>query len=153
MKLNHSSLRSLRHKYYRYFSQIRDWITNKFKINSRWKFEFIVWSCSWSRWEKLPNKMKSCRYCSPCVQWLTPGWNNNNSCIFYFPVTILLWDNDYQLKLLVQYSILAKHFELNIRTWFYFYRSGTLNSNTVNPKFHLIRSFFEIFARFLSFHV
>ena len=33
------------------------------------------------------------------------------------------------------------------------YRSGTLNSNTVNSKFCLIRSFFEIFARFLSFHV
>ena len=33
------------------------------------------------------------------------------------------------------------------------YRSGTVNSNTVNSKFHLIRSFFEIFARFLSFHV
>ena len=33
------------------------------------------------------------------------------------------------------------------------YRSGTFNSNTVNSKFHLIRSFFEIFARFLSFHV
>ena len=33
------------------------------------------------------------------------------------------------------------------------YRSGTLNSNTVNSKFHLIRGFFEIFARFLSFHV
>ena len=25
--------------------------------------------------------------------------------------------------------------------------------NTVNSKFHLIQSFFEIFARFLSFHV
>ena len=33
------------------------------------------------------------------------------------------------------------------------YRSGTVNSNTVNSKFHLIRSFFEIFARFLSFQV
>ena len=33
------------------------------------------------------------------------------------------------------------------------YRSGTFNSNTVNSKFHLIRSLFEIFARFLSFHV
>ena len=33
------------------------------------------------------------------------------------------------------------------------YRSGTVNSNTVNSKFHLNRSFFEIFARFLSFHV
>ena len=33
------------------------------------------------------------------------------------------------------------------------YRSGTLNSNTVNSKFHLIRSFFEILARILSFHV
>ena len=35
----------------------------------------------------------------------------------------------------------------------YKYRSGTVNSNTVNSKFHLIRSFCEIFARFLSFHV
>ena len=33
------------------------------------------------------------------------------------------------------------------------YRSGTVNSNTVNLKFHLIQSFCEIFARFLSFHV
>ena len=33
------------------------------------------------------------------------------------------------------------------------YRSGTLNSNTVNLKLHLIPSFGEIFARFLSFHV
>ena len=33
------------------------------------------------------------------------------------------------------------------------YRLGTFNSNTVNSKFHLIQSFFEIFARFLSFHV
>ena len=33
------------------------------------------------------------------------------------------------------------------------YRLGPVNLNTVNSKFHLIRSFFEIFARFLSFHV
>ena len=33
------------------------------------------------------------------------------------------------------------------------YRSGTVNSNTVNSKFHLIRSFFETLARILSFHV
>ena len=33
------------------------------------------------------------------------------------------------------------------------YRSGTVNSNMVNSKFHLIRSFCEIFARFLPFHV
>ena len=33
------------------------------------------------------------------------------------------------------------------------YRSETLNSSMVNSKFHLIRSFCEIFARFLSFHV
>ena len=33
------------------------------------------------------------------------------------------------------------------------YRSGTVNSNTVNSKFHFIRSFFEIFATFLLFHV
>ena len=35
----------------------------------------------------------------------------------------------------------------------YLYTSGTVNSNTVNSKFHLIRSFCEIFARFLLFHV
>ena len=33
------------------------------------------------------------------------------------------------------------------------YRSGMVNSNMANSKFHLIQSFFEIFARFLSFHV
>ena len=33
------------------------------------------------------------------------------------------------------------------------YRSGTVNSNTVKSKFDLIRSFFEIFTTFLSFHV
>ena len=33
------------------------------------------------------------------------------------------------------------------------YRLGTVNSNTVNSKFHSIRSFFEIFATFLLFHV
>ena len=33
------------------------------------------------------------------------------------------------------------------------YRSGMVNSNTVNSKFHLIRTFFEILARILSFHV
>ena len=33
------------------------------------------------------------------------------------------------------------------------YRSGTVNSNTVNSKFHLIRSCCKYLARFLSFHV
>ena len=33
------------------------------------------------------------------------------------------------------------------------YRSGMLNSNTVNSKFHLIQNFFEYLAKFLSFHV
>ena len=35
----------------------------------------------------------------------------------------------------------------------YFYRSGTVNSSTVNSKFHLIRSYCEYLARILSFHV
>ena len=35
----------------------------------------------------------------------------------------------------------------------FYYRSRTVNSNTVNSKFHLIQSFFEILARILSFHV
>ena len=33
------------------------------------------------------------------------------------------------------------------------YRSGMVNSNTVNSKFHLIRSYCEYLARILSFHV
>ena len=33
------------------------------------------------------------------------------------------------------------------------YKLGTVNLNTVNSKFHLIRSFFEIVATFLLFHV
>ena len=33
------------------------------------------------------------------------------------------------------------------------YRSGTVNSNTVNSKFHLIRSYCDYLARILSFHV
>ena len=31
------------------------------------------------------------------------------------------------------------------------YRSGTVNSNTVNSKFHLIRSYWEYLATILSF--
>ena len=33
------------------------------------------------------------------------------------------------------------------------YRSGTVNSNTINSKFHLIRSYCDYLARILSFHV
>ena len=33
------------------------------------------------------------------------------------------------------------------------YRSSTVNLNTVNSKFHLIRCFCQILARILSFHV
>ena len=33
------------------------------------------------------------------------------------------------------------------------YRSGTVNSNTVNLKFHLIQSYCDYLARILSFHV
>ena len=32
-------------------------------------------------------------------------------------------------------------------------RSGMVNSNMVNSKFHLIQRFFDFLARFLSFHV
>ena len=36
---------------------------------------------------------------------------------------------------------------------FQYYRSGTVNSNAVNSKFHLIRSYCEYLARILSFNV
>ena len=45
--------------------------------------------------------------------------------------------------------VLIWKFTIHILIW---YRSGTVNSTTVNSKFHLILSFFEIFARFLSFY-
>ena len=35
----------------------------------------------------------------------------------------------------------------------FFFKMKRYRSGTVNSKFHLIRSFFEIVARFLSFHV
>ena len=50
-------------------------------------------------------------------------------------------------------SFRSKNFVACEHSFTKYYRSGTLNSNMVNSKFHLIRSFFEIFARFLSFHV
>ena len=34
-----------------------------------------------------------------------------------------------------------------------FYRSGMVNSNMVNSKFHLIRSYYKYLATILSFHV
>ena len=33
------------------------------------------------------------------------------------------------------------------------YSSGIINSNMINSKFHLIQSFFEIFAKLQLFHV
>ena len=57
------------------------------------------------------------------------------------------------LKSFSKGDLVANSFEVEAIYLSLKYRSGTLNSNTVNSKFHLIRSFFEIFARFLSFHV
>ena len=62
--------------------------------------------------------------------------------IFWFQLLVIFW-------LSVSFYLparLSAHLKLR-------YRSGTVNSNTANSKFHLIRSFCEIFARFLSFHV
>ena len=56
------------------------------------------------------------------------------------------------IAILVFFHLACYYFRL-LRFKLFIYRSGTLNSNTVNSKFHLIRSFFEIFARFLSFCV
>ena len=52
--------------------------------------------------------------------------------------------------LVILYKILEWVKDINIPTK---YRSGMVNSKMVNSKFHLIQSFFEIFAKFLSFHV
>ena len=60
----------------------------------------------------------------------------------------------FPLILLIFYFFGNQHFIIPLRIETYImYRSGTVNSNTVNSKFHLIRSFFEIFAKLLPFHV
>ena len=89
-------------------------------------------------------------------------------CIWCFALNIhnIVFDNNIQSDLLQPLDptnktyILSTAFgciflAMNHTEWILIliYRSGTVNSNTVNSKFHLIRSFFEIFARFLSFHV
>ena len=57
-------------------------------------------------------------------------------------------------KIIVRKSIIHIMVQMyNIYSEKIIYRSDTVNSNTVNSKFHLIRSFFDISARFLSFHV
>ena len=39
----------------------------------------------------------------------------------------------------------SHHRRITVKLLFHCYRSGTVNSNTVNSKFHLIRSYYEIF--------
>ena len=51
-------------------------------------------------------------------------------------------------KQLCRQSHQLKYMNFKHVNYFPYYRSGTVNS-----KFHLIRSFFEYLARFLSFHV
>ena len=63
------------------------------------------------------------------------------------------WKQTKETNLLLRNQILIWMWLIMIQTHKSKYRSGTLNSNMVNSKFHLIQSFFEIFARFLSFHV
>ena len=91
------------------------------------------WGGTWSRGGLLPGGGVWYPTCtepdSPRDRWLLL----RTGCILLECILVLmqfLW-NDHEVSL----------------------RSGTLNSNTVNSKFHLIRSFFEIFARLLSFHV
>ena len=54
---------------------------------------------------------------------------------------------------LAHYANLAQPGKSSIASTKCCYRSRTANSNTVNSKFHLIQSFNQDFARFLSFHV
>ena len=79
--------------------------------------------------------------------------------LYWSGVIRLLWDCLFVLCF-VRHAHFVRHVHSSRSVFFYnysniiaCYRSGTVNSNTVNSKFHLIRSFFEIFARFLSFHV
>ena len=69
-------------------------------------------------------------------------------------------DESFDLLLNKHYFLRLKHIlhstdylanlQIQSKDW---YRSGTVNLNTVNSKFHLIQSFCEIFARFILFHV
>ena len=70
----------------------------------------------------------------------------------------LLVQNTGRARLIRSHSSAMFYFELSGNSNYKIhcnsnYRSDTANSNTVNSKFHLIRSLSEDFARFLSFHV
>ena len=54
----------------------------------------------------------------------------------------------YQESHLVELHLYTREKETGLYLWWkcFLYRSETVNSNTVNSKYHLIRSFFEIFA-------
>ena len=88
--------------------------------------------------------------------------------IFLESLLVILVSSDTETKLIITQGssviwrigifilvtdLLRKITKLNVVTQIHYYRSGTLNSNTVNSKFHLIRSFFKILTRILSFHV
>ena len=83
----------------------------------------------------------------------------------FISISVLSWKNLRNLKgpmrrgihfttfITVSANLVKKSKKNNTTFCCSIYRSGTLNSNTVNSKFHLIRSFFQILARILSFHV
>ena len=69
---------------------------------------------------------------------------------FYFIFYSYLWaGNKLGLNLVISFQIELVSFYLFLLQ----YRSGMVNSNMVNSKFHLIQSYCEYLARILSFHV
>ena len=116
----------------------------------------IIWLVSIVNFNKCLLIEGSRESCDPCNDqgFRTP-------MIWYVKI-ILCWAHfaDILKYIFLKWMYVVKTILWNwmfFKKWIYVvksnYRSGTVNSNTVNSKFHLIRSFSQIFARFLSFHV
>ena len=92
----------------------------------------------------------SCLYLSACLLvCLSVCFDKSLSFAKYFFLEFYL--NFYLFQL--YFFAVGHHLAQYVNIILTIYRSATLNSNTVNSKYHLIQSFFEIFARFLSLHV
>ena len=80
------------------------------------------------------------------------SFSQNKLFLNDFLVFIFSFERDPSANNSQYFQIFTKNIRLNAASYLH-YRSVTVNSNTVNSKFHLIRRFCEIFARLLSFHV
>ena len=77
---------------------------------------------------------------------------NLGTLMFHFNAFLTVLSQE-GIKIERKSSLAQSSVEVMCLLKYFCYRSGTVNSNTVNSKFHLIRSCCKYLARFLSFHV